>query len=386
MTRTTPGTVPSPAGSGAIPQSDSIAVVERPGDTIQYTQPSIPTSRSASVPPPDPFQKILSVPSAGILFEPSERLRTVGFLGETSSTAVVAELNNSLGINAPELPNEPRSDCVSDALVRRGVQVLIFFQDEDRIRNTLESCFSDGDSEGFLIFRPVYFAWLNGFLPVVRHAIRSNALEALSAKVWQNTQTPVRCNSDTTALDWAQLTTGENIRWETLGLLLSITGVMTMSLPSWHHSFGYNPVDERSKLRDTHLDLVNMCVDFSKAAASRDVLLAVLQYDAFMIMALIQGDTSTASWLRFSEVCDMVTLQGIHLKSRTDAETPFFLRELRIRLFGICFTMDKFIATFLGRPPKISYRYSELVGLAGFLYSMLILTCLPARATRSHRQ
>lgn len=284
----------------------------------------------------------------------------MGFLGQTSSTAVVAELNSSLGINAPELPNEPRSESVSDALVRRGVQVLSFFRDEDQMRQSLDHCFTAGDGEGFLIFRPVYMAWLDGFLPVLRNAAMSNTLEALSAKVWRNTQKAVACNGSTTALEWAQATTGENVRWETLGLLLSLTGILALSLPSWHPMFGIGR-GGRTKLKQTVLDLVNLCVDFSKASESRNDMFAILLYDRFLFVAMMKGDASSESWTRFGEVCDTITLLGIHLENRTDARIPFFQCELRVRLFVVCYTMDKFMSTFLGRPPRISYRYSVLV-------------------------
>lgn len=380
MTRLAAATSPSPARLSVASVPNSAPTVALSGSSIQHTPSSTSTARSGSL-PVDRFPKILSVPSAGILFESSDRVRTVGFLGETSSTAVVAELNSTLGIRAPALPNEPRSNCVSEALVRRGVQVLLFFQDEGRIRQTFDQCFSVGDGEGFLIFRPVYLAWLNGFLPVLNKAIKTNSLEALSAKVWHNTQNPVVLTSSTTALAWAQSTTGENIRWETLGLLISLTGLMTIALPSWHHSFDINPEDGKSKLRDTLPNLVNICLDFSKLSGSRDVLLAVLSYDAFLVVAVLQGDTSTEAWTRFSDVCDMVTLQGIHLENRTDAETPFFLCELRSRLFMVCFTMDKFIATFLGRPPKISWRYSVIVRLSfPFAYNSELMNVLARTA------
>lgn len=362
MTRPAGATLPSPAQSNVPSPSNSASTLARPTYAVQQTHAPPAAVRSASVPPVDRYPEILTVPSAGILFESSEKLRSVGFLGQTSSTAVVAELNSRLGVGTLELPDDPPSKGISDTLIRRGVQILSFFQDESRVRQSLDSCFATaGDGEGFLIYRPVYFAWLDGFLPVLKDAIRTNSLEALSAKIWRNTQSPVPCDGSTTALKWAAATTGENTRWETLGLLLSLTGVLTMMLPNWHPTFESDHKNGKAKLRQTVLDLVNMCVEFSKSSGSRNDLLAVLLYDRFLLVAMMRGDTSTEAWTSFSEVCDTLTLLGIHLENRTDAQIPFFLCELRIRLFVICYTMDKFLATFLGRPPKISYRYSVLV-------------------------
>lgn len=266
----------SPAQSSVTSSSNSLSTISYSGPPIQHARLSPPARTAGIVPPADRSQTILSVPSAGILFESSERVRSVGFLGQTSSTVVVAELNNSLGINVPELPNEPRSEGVSDACVRRGVQVLSYFRDENRMRQSLDQFFNNGDGEGFLLFRPVYFAWLDYFLPVVKDASSKSSLEALSAKIWLNTQKSVLCDRATTALDWALATTGENVRWETLGLLLSLTGVGSILLPSSHPTPGSGSREGRLDLRQNVLDLVNLCVEFSKASGSRNDLLALL--------------------------------------------------------------------------------------------------------------
>lgn len=51
---------------------------------------------------------------------------------------------------------------------------------------------------------------------------------------------------------------------------------------------------------------------------------------------------------------------GLHQGSPVDAETPFFMSELRKRIFVTAYGHDKTVATFLGRPPRLSYRYSKM--------------------------
>jgi hypothetical protein len=38
---------------------------------------------------------------------------------------------------------------------------------------------------------------------------------------------------------------------------------------------------------------------------------------------------------------------------------PFFLREIRRRVFAGFYQLDKNLSTFLGRPPHLSWRYSD---------------------------
>ena len=51
----------------------------------------------------------------------------------------------------------------------------------------------------------------------------------------------------------------------------------------------------------------------------------------------------------------MVT-KGLH-QSRSDAHTPFFLVQLRKRVFTRCYSTEMSLAAFLGRPPRLGYRY-----------------------------
>lgn len=49
--------------------------------------------------------------------------------------------------------------------------------------------------------------------------------------------------------------------------------------------------------------------------------------------------------------------QGLHQES---TDVPFFLREMRKRTMVGAYGADKTIATFLGRPPLISWRYCDI--------------------------
>ena len=67
-----------------------------------------------------------------------------------------------------------------------------------------------------------------------------------------------------------------------------------------------------------------------------------------------------AAWQRTGEVCDAIVAMGLHQGSHVDAQTPFFLAELRKRIFISAYGHDKVVATFLGRPPRLSHRYCKM--------------------------
>lgn len=313
-------------------------------------------TRAESVPPAGRVQEILSVPSAGILMESAFTPRTVGYLGEITSATIVTEVNSSLGLPTHDGLIEVQKDRLTEDYVRSGVEVLEFFQEIEKIRELLGRWFKFGD--GFLMYRPMYAIWLDGLAKVLEEFTRNRSLESLAAAIWCNTQHPLPCNKDTTPREWAHLTTGESLRWETIGLLASVIGVLSASLPPWDAVFKGSY--DRNSLLHTTLKLVETCIDLSRRCGSRNELLLCLLYERTILISGMQGDTSSEVWESFSAVCDTVILLGLHQQSRSNSTTPFFLVELRKRVFNVIYSMDKFLGTFLGRPPRISYRYCSL--------------------------
>ncbi len=48
---------------------------------------------------------------------------------------------------------------------------------------------------------------------------------------------------------------------------------------------------------------------------------------------------------------------GLHQEPKNDVEIPFFLLEIRRKLFWFSYLLDKNFATFFGRPPMINGKY-----------------------------
>jgi len=51
---------------------------------------------------------------------------------------------------------------------------------------------------------------------------------------------------------------------------------------------------------------------------------------------------------------------GLHQGNYENPDTPFFLQQQRRRMFASAFYHDKSISLFVGRPPRLSYRYCKL--------------------------
>ncbi|KAK4500986.1 hypothetical protein PRZ48_006792 [Zasmidium cellare] len=327
-----------------------------------------PARRETTTLDPRP-PEILSVPSAGILMDssgPPPKTRNDGFLGETSASAVVAELNSSMGINPPPelLPlSIARNTSIPEASLRSGAEVLAFFQHMSKIKEFVERWFEDFGN-AYVMFRPMYRIWLDGLIPFVEDMLNDRLPDRVERRchlIWRNTQQPLQHTGTTSCREWALQATGDNLRWETLGLILFIVSALAATLPGWDSVFkSGDPTWEKTTLMRTMLHLINSCVDLSKACGSRNVLSATLMYEKIIAISYVHGDTASEAWTSMGEACDTVVLMGLHLETKLDAHTPFFIYEWRLRQFNVVYSLDKFMATFMGRPPHISYRYSVI--------------------------
>ena len=63
-------------------------------------------------------------------------------------------------------------------------------------------------------------------------------------------------------------------------------------------------------------------------------------------------------WSRLGDLSTDIFALGLHRDAKTD-QLPEFLFESRRRQFAAAYQLDKSIATFLGRPPRIPLRYSD---------------------------
>lgn len=63
-------------------------------------------------------------------------------------------------------------------------------------------------------------------------------------------------------------------------------------------------------------------------------------------------------WRKLGELTTTVFALGLHQDS--SYQLPLYLAELRKRIMVATFTIDKILATFLGRPPLVSWRYCDI--------------------------
>ncbi|WPH02274.1 Hypothetical protein R9X50_00513000 [Acrodontium crateriforme] len=280
------------------------------------------------------------------------------YFGESSSSAVIEELNGNLGMDGGEVNVLP-SISVSETKIQQSTEVLSHLQNAMVLAQFFYRWLATRG--GYIVYSQVYHIWLAEVNGLFKSAAVAGgpALNELTRVVWQNTQRTMTCRSSTPVSIWAKQS---SLRWESIGLIFSALGLMAGTLSPQDPIFTSNPGERRDRhaLVTLMARLVHECIGFCRESEARNDLFLCLLYESTILLGRTVGNTSAETWLRVGEVCDTAVLLGLHGEKSVDAQTPFYLCELRVRLFEQIYGYDKFLSTYLGRPPRISYRHCQV--------------------------
>ncbi|PPJ54981.1 hypothetical protein CBER1_05643 [Cercospora berteroae] len=296
-------------------------------------------------------------PASAMSFRDSK----TGYLGATSYSAVYEE--NSSILQTPEVDEARDLPVTSAEKIQQGAQILSMLKDLPVYREYMGRWFELCD--GLVIMQPIFKIWIDelwtGFGDVLAEG-KTEQLLALSELVWINTRQSMKVHGDMTAREWSKSASGQHLRWEVVGIILSLVGLIAVNLSNWDTIF--DSVQESYVDRATFADRMRKASEFClcfcyECEVLNDIYLCFM-YEDLILVECIKGDAHYAAWQRTGEVCDAVVAMGLHQGNKPDAHTPFFLSELRKKIFISAFGHDKTIATFLGRPPRLSHRYCKM--------------------------
>lgn len=155
-----------------------------------------------------------------------------GFLGPTSYSAILSENQRTLGLG-----NDDHGSCwsahfqVTKDRIQKGAEALSLLRDASLITKFIDRWFTICD--GVTIPENIMKPWISEMYSVHKRAFKSNDiahLEQLSEKIWINTLKPLKFNNKTTPAEWTALSTGENLRWEVIALILTHAALLNLSL------------------------------------------------------------------------------------------------------------------------------------------------------------
>lgn len=284
-----------------------------------------------------------------------------GFLGPTSYSAVYTE-NYSI-LQTPDVEDPPNLPSLPADKIQQGADVLSMLRDLPVYRKFTQRFFELSD--GIVVIQPVFRIWIDELWTEFGSILAEGSPEqmrTLSELVWRNTRRPMRVHGSMTAKEWAISASGRHLRWEVVGLILSLVGLVAVNLSNWDTIF--DSIRERYVDRATFAERMRKaseyCLCFCYESEVLNDIYVCFMFEDLVLVECLKGDAHYAAWQRTGEVCDAIVAMGLHQGNRPGPECPFFLAELRKKIFISAYGHDKVVATFLGRPPRLSHRYCKM--------------------------
>ncbi|KAK0646731.1 hypothetical protein B0T16DRAFT_414174 [Cercophora newfieldiana] len=191
----------------------------------------------------------------------------------------------------------------------------------------------------------------------------SDAKLRMVIRIFQNSYQPIRSTKHTTVDEICQEITGENLRWETIGNVLVIAGLCLILIPL--RDFAQLDSQRRNKddLMHSFHDIADVLTTMTSVSPVLNELGVCLKFNQFLLALCRFGDSSQRLYSIFMELTSSIYATGMH-QDRAEGPDPTertgFMYQWRRRCFTSVFSMDKIIATNLGRPPLISRNYCVL--------------------------
>ncbi|TDZ21161.1 hypothetical protein Cob_v006000 [Colletotrichum orbiculare MAFF 240422] len=356
------------AGQPATGTSSS-APASTPPSTAAVRRPSASVSVSASAPATNPTSP--DTVSAGAT---PNGLGT-GYLGFTSFCGIYEETRNNLNRLQPS-GTTPIGEIGTVAYCELPCSPPLTPQALETCLNVLRSV--PGREAALKLFdsrNSPSDAW---FRPAVRRIIVSlydtfprhfgaaeppsdAELTALARTICANTAKSL--NEDGVDADeWIAQFTGLNLRWESLGIMFAYSEMDARYTGPYRPDVGilFASIDEGTRIVLKYRYCISACIELTKAAGSGgNTLLMFMTAKRAVIQTLSSGDASYSSWQLHSEAIALSTFLGLHDQAPSESYVPNIGNEIKRRIYCYIFYMDKVLASFCGRPPMISRRYSR---------------------------
>lgn len=275
--------------------------------TRQFSETPDPIRQSsAPVSPASPtkHRHHIPTPSSTAISTPTSPSQTpaLGFLGSTSFSAVFTEqkANLDIGLAARSTMIYPTAQVrlnQDQDLVRAGARLLSMFRYIDLIGRFVEHWY--WYAHGLPVLAPVVRAALAStnqlYSSTFKEAGNENQLLALAEKIFQNTARPLRASPYTSAPAYASMFIGENLRWEILGIIITLVGASATTLSGSSHPLWDDVeaerLDKKQFVREI-VELSNVSLSLVRSDGEPNDLLAWLLYDNFMLSTVYHGDSS----------------------------------------------------------------------------------------------
>ncbi|KAH8897310.1 hypothetical protein GQ53DRAFT_791856 [Thozetella sp. PMI_491] len=376
-----------------VPRSSTVPVLVH-AERVSAPAPRLPPLAAASTPTgssepravPSPSGSFVSqeegqTPSSTSVGSPQLNFQNTGFLGATSFHSVYNGLENMPALGQSEaltpsggsanhtaaleeVPNatNDQKTAAASATDESALKVLRMIPNEKTGKAIFDLDIHPNDTWSRIASQRIMLSIYDHFGPVLKNGSTGGLLE-MARTLTLNSQRPLVENiSD--GDEWIASFSGENLRWEALGIVFTHWAFATLN----------RDIDENGEGRAAgswevnHLKATRMfhfkagiegCMALADPTRNVNTLVVLLHHNHMILETHVLGDAGIAVQGLHAWNVGAIVFIGMHADHPTPSYIPTPASEARRKCFGTIFLMDKLVASFTGRPPLLSRRYTS---------------------------
>ncbi|KAL4968441.1 fungal specific transcription factor domain-containing protein [Aspergillus stella-maris] len=271
-----------------------------------------------------------------------------------------------LGITSPGLQQAPavhfQKNPISRERLASGCRALSFLQNRAMIDRGIDLFFQSIECVHIHCGEFIVRQWLSQLWFVHGDTLSTQTPEQvrqLCYTISENTAIPQVFDGSTTARQWVYSATGKHIRWGVIAMIANYVGTYALVTASSDPFFQEFNVD-RTSLLSQMTEVSDICLEICRECSALDDTFIWALFENYNITKYTKGEASYATYRISAEVSSALVAMGLHQEIKANSRVPFFLAELRKRVRALVYMEEISIATFLGRPPRLSHRYINL--------------------------
>jgi hypothetical protein len=150
------------------------------------------------------------------------------------------------------------------------------------------------------------------------------------------------------------------IRWDVVGIYFALVGNVigedAGAIDFTHEKWGPSQKAARERMLQASIQCYAIC---ERVGQLNDLTVPLL-LNTTMLATWCYGDDSYQAWRLMGDLASVVSAIGHHRDAHDGQTVPIYLHELRKRAMEMCHELDKGLATFVGRPPRLYRRHYDL--------------------------
>ena len=259
------------------------------------------------------------------------------------------------GVSTPK-----RAYPMTPAAITEGVEVLRFLLEFNLDFEEVVSGHAVDDTNGPYGGHVFEAAWrvTQSTLKVLRTRPSLNQLTNTALAIFQQTACPLELPWSAADGALEQALSGQRLRWETIGICCTRIGCFSGMARNTGLSHGPRQSNfDRQTTMLMALDACTQCRTFCNRVEQTNDLTLWLLSSASLLATWCCGDDSSSAWCLMGDLSSAIFALGFHKGFQDGDSGPAYLVELRRRVVAMAHEQDKGLATFVGRPPRLSRRY-----------------------------